>query len=55
MGGGQPFMYDAIAKESSNFPRKDFDPRAASRASYALQPQRHRHDGPLVTFNAHPE
>lgn len=49
MGGNQPYMYENV---KTNAP---FDPKAVSRASFQVKPQRQKQDGPLVSFNAHPE
>jgi hypothetical protein len=50
MGVQPPFLYDAVK-------HKDFDPRAASRASMqsSRAPPRPKQEGPLVSFNQHPE
>lgn len=55
MGSGQPFIYDQAPKESSRHAYSSFDPRAASRASFAPAPVRSKQEGALITFNAHPE
>jgi hypothetical protein len=55
MGAGQPFMYDAVPKETSRHPYNSFDPKAVSRASLATKASKPKSDGPLVSFNQHPE
>lgn len=57
MGNGQPFMYDAVAlQDHSSLPYKPFDPKPYSRAAEQTQPLRERRgNGPLVSFNVHPE
>lgn len=55
MGGvHQPFLYEAEATDS-RFPESTFDPKAVTRASWERKPPRPRQDGPLVSFNRHPE
>ncbi|KAH7030947.1 uncharacterized protein B0I36DRAFT_362738 [Microdochium trichocladiopsis] len=55
MGGQQPYMYDAEKRNSSRFPQSDFDPKAFTRASWQPKPQKPKHEGPLVSFNRHPD
>ncbi|KAI9736061.1 MAG: hypothetical protein M1818_006237 [Claussenomyces sp. TS43310] len=55
MGNGQPFMYDAVPRDSPRHPYSSFDPRAASRASLAPTPSRPKSEGPLLSFNQHPD
>ena len=54
MGVQQPFLYDAV-KTDSRSPYSDFDPKAVSRASLTPKAPRPKQDGPLVSFNQHPE
>lgn len=54
MGAKQPFLYEA-ALHDSRFPISTFDPKAVTRASIAPKPPRPNHEGPLVSFNRHPE
>ncbi|KXJ92299.1 hypothetical protein Micbo1qcDRAFT_195198 [Microdochium bolleyi] len=51
--GGQPYMYEAA--RSSRFPQADFDPKAFTRASWEPKPVKPKQDGPLVSFNRHPD
>jgi len=55
MGAGQPFMYDAVPKDRSTHSYSSFDPRAVSRASLTPKPEKPKQDGPLISFNQHPE
>ncbi|KAK3688432.1 hypothetical protein B0T22DRAFT_406849 [Podospora appendiculata] len=56
MGGSeQPFTYAAVRLDDSRFPAAKFDPKAVTRASYEPKPQRPKRDGPLVSFNRHPD
>jgi hypothetical protein len=55
MVGGQPFMYDPVPKETSQHPYHSFNPKAVSRASLTPEPTKPKQDGPLVSFNQHPE
>ncbi|KAK7754040.1 hypothetical protein SLS62_003885 [Diatrype stigma] len=55
MGGSQePFMYDAV-RSSSQFPEKEFDPKAVTRASWEPKPRKPKVKGPLVAFGRHPD
>lgn len=47
MGIEPPFLYDAISK-NINFPYKEFDPNAVSRASLTPKPPRPKYAGPLI-------
>lgn len=53
----QPYMYTAASYEDndSRFPSKPFDPKAVTRASWERSPPKPKHEGPLVSFNRHPE
>lgn len=42
-----PFLYGAVNR-NINFPYKEFDPKAVSRASLTPKPRRTKHDGPLI-------
>jgi hypothetical protein len=55
MGASQPYMYSAAQRNSSRFPETTFDPKAVTRASWEPQPKKPKPDGPLVSFNRHPE
>lgn len=48
-------MYDAVPKETSQRPYSSFDPKAVSRASLAPKAPRPKQEGPLISFNQHPE
>ncbi len=59
MGIDPPFLYDHPAKYSFvGATGKDFNPRAASQASWSAPSQRPKADGPLINskeFNRHPD
>lgn len=56
MGASQPpFMYQAVSKDDERFPPTKFDPKAVTRASYEPKKPKPKPDGPLVSFNRHPE
>ncbi|KFY03469.1 hypothetical protein O988_01447 [Pseudogymnoascus sp. VKM F-3808] len=55
MGVEPPFIYDSVKKDTTRHSYKDFDPKAVSRASMQSQPQKPKKDGPLVSFNKHPD
>ncbi|KAE8444484.1 hypothetical protein EG329_000468 [Mollisiaceae sp. DMI_Dod_QoI] len=56
MGAQPPFLYDAIKTEGSRSPYREFDPHAVSRASRAPKPPpMKKPEGPLVSFNQHPD
>ncbi|KAF4636380.1 hypothetical protein G7Y89_g1688 [Cudoniella acicularis] len=48
MGVQPPFLYDPIKI-------KEFDPKAVTRASQQPKPRRVKPEGPLVSFNQHPD
>ncbi|RDL35740.1 Uncharacterized protein BP5553_06352 [Venustampulla echinocandica] len=48
MGARPPFLYDPIRE-------KAFDPKAVTRASRTPKAPRPKQDGPLVSFNQHPD
>jgi hypothetical protein len=54
MGVEPPFLYDAVKADSRN-PHTEFDPKAVSRASFTPKAPRPKQDGPLISFNQHPE
>jgi hypothetical protein len=55
MGASQPpYMYSP-QRTSSQFPEKPFDPKAVTRASWEPPPRKPKPDGPLVSFNRHPD
>jgi hypothetical protein len=60
MGASEPpYLYDSPSRRQVAYPYSDFDPKAASRASWqsaaiAAQP-RPKQQGPLVDFNKHPD
>ncbi|EWZ46873.1 uncharacterized protein FOBCDRAFT_154365 [Fusarium oxysporum Fo47] len=49
-----PFLYSAVHSDS-RFPEPKFDPKAVTRASWEPPKQRKKPDGPLVSFNRHPD
>ncbi|KAG7149460.1 hypothetical protein HYQ46_001629 [Verticillium longisporum] len=56
MGVQQPFLYEAMGSRGSGLPEKSFDPKAVTRASYTSKaPKPKKHDGPLISFNRHPD
>jgi len=56
MGGTEPpFMYQAVKKDDERFPAASFDPKAVTRASWEPKKQKPKPNGPLVSFNRHPE
>lgn len=60
MGGANaPFLYQAERNyydSDGRFPRSSFDPKAVTRASWEPKPPPSpKKDGPLVSFNRHPE
>lgn len=54
-----PYLYDGPSHRHVAYPYSDFDPRAASRASWAASQQaarpRPKQEGPLIDFNKHPD
>jgi hypothetical protein len=48
-------MYSAEQRNSSRFPEKPFDPKAVTRASWEPKPRKPEPEGPLVSFNRHPD
>jgi hypothetical protein len=50
-----PFMYQAVSRDDERFPAQTFDPKAVTRASYEPKKPKPKPDGPLVSFNRHPE
>lgn len=57
MGGfDQPYLYDSDRRDSRTAPTRGFDPKAITRASWEPKPKEmSKKDGPLVSFNKHPE
>lgn len=59
MAFSQPYMYSPTSYDDygdSRFPSKPFDPKAVTRASWEPKsPPKPRPEGPLVSFNRHPE
>ncbi|OBT57018.1 hypothetical protein VE04_03665 [Pseudogymnoascus sp. 24MN13] len=55
MGVEPPFIYDGVKKDTTRYSYKEFDPKAVSRSSMQSQPQKPKKDGPLVSFNRHPD
>ncbi|CAL3965437.1 unnamed protein product [Diplocarpon coronariae] len=55
MGVRPPYLYDAIKTEGPRSPYHEFDPKAVTRASNTPKPRRPKHEGPLVSFNQHPD
>lgn len=49
-----PFLYDPVKQDPSR-PFNDFDPKAVTRASRTPKPPKPKHEGPLISFNQHPE
>jgi hypothetical protein len=50
-----PYLYDAIQTDGPRSPYKEFDPKAVTRASQTPKAPRRKQEGPLVSFNQHPE
>ncbi|OHF03387.1 hypothetical protein CORC01_01440 [Colletotrichum orchidophilum] len=50
----QPYLYNVVSN-NSRFPEPKFDPKAVTRASWEPQPRKPKPEGPLVTFNRHPD
>ncbi|CAN8102421.1 unnamed protein product [Discula destructiva] len=61
MGGPQePYMYTPTNHDNFDSycppsPSKPFDPKAVTRASWEPKPPKPKHEGPLVSFNRHPD
>lgn len=49
-----PFLYDPVKQDVSR-PYNDFDPKAVTRASRTPKPPKPKQEGPLISFNQHPE
>ncbi|CAJ2513760.1 Uu.00g018790.m01.CDS01 [Anthostomella pinea] len=49
-----PYLYDSDRRDSQ-LPEKPFDPKAVTRASWEPQPKKPKRNGPLVSFNRHPD
>ncbi|KAI0020537.1 hypothetical protein F4780DRAFT_363695 [Xylariomycetidae sp. FL0641] len=54
MGVQQPFLYESEWRDS-RLPEKEFDPKAVTRASWEPKPRKPKQEGPLVSFNRHPD
>ncbi|KAI0387597.1 hypothetical protein F5Y04DRAFT_267700 [Hypomontagnella monticulosa] len=54
MGVQQPYMYDSDRRDS-RLPEKPFDPKAVTRASWEPKPKKPKQNGPLISFNRHPD
>jgi hypothetical protein len=54
MGVEPPFMYRPVKSDKSTL-SSHFDPKAVSRASFDPSPSRPKQQGPLISFNQHPE
>ncbi|KAF5025176.1 hypothetical protein F66182_2752 [Fusarium sp. NRRL 66182] len=50
----KPFLYSAVNNDT-RFPEPKFDPKAVTRASWTPPAPRKKQDGPLVSFNRHPD
>ncbi|KAF5008172.1 hypothetical protein FDECE_5541 [Fusarium decemcellulare] len=50
-----PFLYSAVQRNDARFPEVKFDPKAVTRASWTPPRQKKKPDGPLVSFNRHPD
>jgi hypothetical protein len=58
MGAQQPFLYQSERFGDDmydGFPSTPFDPKAVTRASFQAKRPRPKPDGPLISFNRHPE
>jgi len=56
MGVEPPFIYDQPSNYSlANLTDKDFNPKAATQASWVPPAPRQKADGPLIEFNKHPD
>ncbi|CAG8961143.1 hypothetical protein HYFRA_00002686 [Hymenoscyphus fraxineus] len=55
MGSSAPYVYNAIRTHDPKSPQKPFDPKAVTRASQTPKPPRKKQEGPLVSFNQHPD
>jgi hypothetical protein len=54
MGGdNRPFLYGNL--RDSRLPDSTFDPKAVTRASWDVKPPKPKPNGPLLSFNTHPE
>ncbi|KAL2173868.1 uncharacterized protein P884DRAFT_251146 [Thermothelomyces heterothallicus CBS 202.75] len=56
MGSSRPpFMYQPVNRDDERFPPTKFDPKAVTRASYESKKPKPKPNGPLVSFNRHPD
>ncbi|GKT50227.1 uncharacterized protein ColSpa_10408 [Colletotrichum spaethianum] len=52
----QPYLYNAVSHDrDARFPEPKFDPKAVTRASWEPKPRKPKPEGPLVSFNRHPD
>ncbi|KAH8751981.1 hypothetical protein F5883DRAFT_206504 [Diaporthe sp. PMI_573] len=52
----QPYMYNRFDSfDDARFPTSSFDPKAVTRSSWEPRPAKPKHEGPLVSFNRHPD
>ncbi|KAK7956830.1 uncharacterized protein PG986_006052 [Apiospora aurea] len=54
MGAQQPYLYD-LDQRDYRFPVKEFDPKVITRQSWEVKPPKPKQEGPLVSFNRHPD
>ncbi|KAL3418355.1 hypothetical protein PVAG01_10071 [Phlyctema vagabunda] len=54
MGVEPPFLYDPTPRDTRR-PYSTFDPKAVSRASLSPRAPRPKQEGPLISFNQHPD
>ncbi|KAF4982920.1 hypothetical protein FZEAL_1548 [Fusarium zealandicum] len=50
-----PFLYSAVQRNDARFPETKFDPKAVTRASWEPKKPKPKPEGPLVSFNRHPD
>ncbi|ROW09748.1 hypothetical protein VMCG_02417 [Cytospora schulzeri] len=55
MGNQQPYMYSGVSFDDARFPRTSFDPKAITRSSFEPEKLKIKKEGPLVSFNRHPD
>lgn len=56
MGVTPPFIYDKPSSYTFDGPTsRGFNPKAATHASWTPKPPKVKQDGPLITFNRHPD
>ncbi|KKY37522.1 hypothetical protein UCDDA912_g02411 [Diaporthe ampelina] len=55
-GAHQPYMYNRFDSfDDARFPTSSFDPKVVTRSSWEPKPVKPKHEGPLVSFNRHPD